>query len=160
MNDNKSIPEQKYIEWELHKAPDFSSDIWLRHQKKKQRKWLAMAASFALLSFSFWFINVETSTNLQSENWANVNTPSTSSEQIVLEKNSILEQKLARVSKNTLSNQQRLVMNNWYDELAMVDFSIEQQSHQDFDKNLWNVRSDILLRMIDFYLQPIDVYEI
>ncbi|WP_143764331.1 hypothetical protein [Cognaticolwellia mytili] len=160
MNDNKSIIEEKYTEWEAHRAPDFSGEIWQRHQKKKQSKWLAMAASFALLSFGIWFINVETSTSLQNENWANVNMSDPSSEQILLEKNSDLEQKLAQVSKNTLSNQQRLIMNNWYDELAMIDFSIEQQTQKNIDEKLWSLRRETLLRMIRFYSQPIDVYEI
>lgn len=160
MNDNKSIIEKKDTELEVHRAPDFSNEIWLRHQKKKQNKWLAMAASVALFSFGIWFINIEINANLQSENWAHVNTFNAVSEQMVLEKNYDLEKKLAQVSKNILSNQQRLVMNNWYNELAMVDFSIEQHNQPNVDENLWNLRRDILLRMIDFYNQPIDVYEI
>lgn len=160
MNDDKSITEHKYTEWKVHKAPDFSNEIWLRHQKKKQKTWLTMAASVALFSFGAWFVHFEVNINSQNESWANVSTLSISSEQVVLAKNSELEQTLAQVSQNTLSNQQQLVMNNWYDELAMVDFSIEQQNKQNFDEKLWSIRSDILVRMIDFYRQPIDVYEI
>lgn len=160
MNDNKSTIDQEEDAVKLHRAPDFSNVIWSRHQQKKQFKWLAMAASVALVSWGTWFLNIETGKNLPSNEWANVSVGNVSTEQVVLAKNSHLEQKLAQVSNNTLSNQQRMVMNNWYDELAMVDFSLEQQTQQHFDEKLWNVRTDILLRMIAFYSQPIDVYEL
>ena len=160
MNDNKSIKEQDNATLQLHQAPDFSNAIWMRHQKKKQFKWLTMAASVALMSFGTWFITTHVGTNLPADDWANIRFDNSASEQVVLAKNSDLEQQLAQVSENTLSNQQRIVMNNWYDELAMVDFSLEQQTQQRFDEQLWNVRTEILLRMIAFYSQPIDVYEL
>ena len=160
MNDNKSITEQEMSTVALHRAPDLSNVIWLRHQKKKQFKWLAIAASVMFVSLGTWLLNIDGGKSLPANDWANISVGHASSEQIVLAKNSHLEQQLAQVSNNTLSNQQRMVMNNWYDELAMVDFSLEQQTQQHFDEKLWNVRTDILLRMIAFYSQPIDVYEL
>lgn len=160
MSDNKLITEQEDTPLELHRAPDFSNAIWARHQQRKKFKWLAMAASVALISFSTWLINIEVGKSSTGDSWANVSVDNSTVEQVVLAKNSHLERKLAQVSNNSLSNQQRMVMNNWYDELAMVDFSLEQQTQQNFDQKLWNIRTEILRQMIAFYRQPIDVYEL
>ena len=51
-------------------------------------------------------------------------------------------------------------MNNWYFELELIDQNIEQQDADFVNPSLWPNRAQLLTQMIDFYLNPYDIYEI
>ncbi len=128
----------------IHKAPDLSQRIWKRHQQKKYLRYLTIAASITIVCFSLWLVNIPKgfdSSNLVAQNQA-------------------LEIKLAQVSFMALTDQQELIMSNWYAELELIDENIEEQNFERLDLNLWSSRTQLLVQMIDFYVHPFEMHEI
>jgi len=128
----------------IHKAPDLSKKIWRRHQRKTSLRHVAVAASTTLICFLLWFTSTPTefdSTNLVAQNQA-------------------LEIKLAQVSFMSLTDDQQVIMSNWYAELELIDQNLEHQELELFDLNLWSSRTQLLTQMIDFYVHPFEMHEI
>jgi len=133
----------------LHQAPDISNEIWHRHKLSKFKRYAAMAASVSLVVLSsLIYQGSDKPIELSS------------SGQQLLAENALLEQKLLEVSKNTVSEKQSIVITNWYQQLAVIDQSIELQNVEYFDKEKWSSRKELLTKIIAFYDQPIEFYEI
>jgi|GEM_PF-1895358 len=125
-----------------YKAPDLADDIWQQYQQKKQKKHFAVAASVCLLALVL--------------GWQKI--PGGSPDFIA--QSYMLEQRLAEVVDNPLSDDHRALMSNWHHELSMIDQSIEEQGPEFADANLWADRASLLTQMIEFYAKPVDFYEI
>jgi hypothetical protein len=135
-------------------APDLSEKIWQKHQKSNLSKYSVIAASICLFSLVFW---------LQQASYSFA-PPS------LIAQSQSLELKLEKVSATQLSDNQQLIIENWQYELELIDENIELQSqktqslnqkeNEHIAQNLWANRTQLLTQMIDFYLQPIDLYEI
>ncbi len=124
----------------LIKAPDLSDKIWQKHQSRKRKKWLAIAASCSICAMTF----VVTSYNFDTLDIVHVNQS--------------LEHQLADLSHVELSDTQNVIVNNWQDEIALIDEKLEQ-----YDKNnnqLWLERQQLLTQIVEFKISPSDVYEI
>lgn len=128
----------------LYKAPDLADNIWQRHQSKKITKASAIAASICIFSLTFWILS---SPNLQQGPGLVV-------------KNQKLELQLSQLSTRELSEQQQMIVANWQHELELLDQNLEQEKDRILTQNLWSIRNQLLKQMIDFYLQPMDLYEI
>ncbi|MEW6982417.1 hypothetical protein AAD001_07175 [Colwelliaceae bacterium 6471] len=124
----------------IYDAPNISNDIWQRHQSKKMTKYLSLAASTSIICLAIW---------LQSSTY---NTPT------IIAQNNELEMQLAKMENIQLQGQQKVVMDNWHYELALLDQNIEL-THTKSD-SLWSRRTMLLTKMIAFYAKPIDFYEI
>lgn len=134
--------ESAPLAFDMHQAPDLSEMIWQRHQAKKRRQWLAIAAGAAMLAFTGWMQN------------------SALTEPTFIAQNHQLEQQLAALSGVELSEQQRLTVADWHHELALIDQSIEQLGTAMTDQSVWVQRSKTLSKMVAFYSQPVDVFEL
>ena len=128
----------------LYKAPDMSDTIWQRHQSKKLTKASAIAASICILSLTLWISN----------------SPELQKGPTLIVQNQILELKLAELSSRELSENQQQIVANWQHELELLDQNLEQERDRVLTQNLWSIRNQLLTQMIDFYLQPMDLYEI
>ena len=126
----------------IHKAPDFSGAIWKRHQAKKATRNFALAASVSVLCLTVWLQN---------------SLPSTPS---LIAQNQLLERELAKVVDNNLPERQRLIMEGWQYELALIDQDLELYNNNGYDESLWSRRTNLLTKMVEFYVKPIDFYEI
>jgi len=151
ITDYLAVSEETIV---THTAPDLSEKIWKKHQNNKYKKYSAIAASVCVFSLFFW---------LQQASYS-LASPS------LIAQSQILELKLEKVSTTQLSDNQQLIIENWQYELELIDESIElqnqktqslnQQENEHIAQNLWANRTQLLTQMIDFYLQPIDLYEI
>ncbi len=128
----------------LYKAPNLADTIWQRHQNKKITKATAIAASVCLLSLTFWISS----------------SPSLKQGPSLVVKNQKLELQLSQLSNRELSGQQQMIVANWQHELELLDQNLEQEKDRILTQNLWSIRNQLLTQMIDFYLQPMDLYEI
>jgi len=128
----------------IYIAPDFSDKIWYRRQYKTVTKYLYSLASICLLSLILW---VPSQINKNNINYLVV-------------QNQALEVRLAQVSFMNLTINQQKTMNNWYAELELIDQDIELQAGKVIDPNLWPNRARLLTLMIDFYLNPFEMYDI
>ncbi|MFT4927863.1 MAG: hypothetical protein ACI8WB_003977 [Phenylobacterium sp.] len=127
----------------MHQAPDLAEHIWHSHQTRKKRQWLVTAAGIGMLMV----------TSVMQLNAL--------SESPLLNQNHQLERQLASMSGVMLSEQQRLVMADWQHELSLIDQSIEQQQSAALvDQKAWALRSNILSKMVEFYIHPSEVYEL
>ena len=125
-------------------APDLSEEIWQRHQSKKRPNYRLIAACTCLISMIFFF---------QSSFYS----PKPDS---FIAQNYQLEMQLAKVSIQVLSEEQQQVMTNWRYELELLDQDLELLHSNQLSRDLWSNRIEILTKMIDFYSQPIELYEI
>jgi dipeptide/tripeptide permease len=144
----------KYVEAtedaiKFYKATDLSKEIWQRHKLKRLRNHLAIAASTCLISVMFWM----------QHNVVSSKTNTLATQQLLTE-NALLEQQLQQVYKIALPEQQTVIMATWYHQLAVIDQAIELQNSEGFDEKSWSNRKELLVKIIYFYTQPIDVYEI
>ncbi|MCW8865852.1 MAG: hypothetical protein OQK09_11410 [Colwellia sp.] len=149
--------DEKIIQWvestedsiKYFKAPDVSKEIWRRHQLKKYRNYLAIAASACIVMITLWV--QQSSMSLKSNS---------SAVQDLLAQNAVLEQQLLGTAKIALSDRQAAIMSDWYHQLAMIDQNIEIQRSDTFDETFWSSRKKLLSKMVDFHTQPFDFYEI
>ena len=128
----------------LYKAPDRQDIIWQRHQSQKLTKASALVASLCVFSFALWF---------------SLANPLSGRPDLIAQ-NQALELQLAQLSVRTLSEDQQIIMTNWQHELELIDQNLEQERDRVLSQNLWAVRNQLLTQMINFYQQPIDLYEI
>jgi len=141
INDYVLASEDKII---AYKAPNLTKQIWQQHRNKKLTKYSAIAASVCLISLLFL-----------SNNGNIIEDPSN-----LIAQNNQLELTLAKVSTFSLSDEQQQIVNRWQYELELLDQDIELHPNDQLSQNLWSNRTEILTRMIDFYIEPIELYEI
>lgn len=127
----------------FHKAPDLSEQIWKKHQAKKINRFVALAACVSMLSFGYW---IQLSINNGGGG--------------LISQGHQYEQKLASLSQIQLSESHSLVMENWIQELQVIDQIISQSQGKANTSELWIQRTNLLKAMVDFYAQPVDVYDI
>lgn len=128
----------------IYSAPNFADKIWYKHKNKKITHYFLIVASVCMISLALW----------------NTNTLKDANTDAIVAQNQALEIRLAQVSFIALTDSQQKIMNNWYFELELIDQNIEQQDADFVNPSLWPNRAQLLTQMIDFYLNPYDIYEI
>jgi len=141
INDFLKVTEDEIVN---HTAPDLREPIWQQHQQKKMNKYSVIAASMGLLCL----------TVLLHQLFYIDETPN------VIAENQRLEMRLAKVSTIALSENQQQVINNWQGELELLDQHLESHYNDQQSQKLWVNRTKILTKMINFHMQPIELYEI
>lgn len=128
----------------VEKAPDLSEVIWQKHAAKKTNRVIAMAACASILSFGYWLqLSMHSSQS-----------PS------LISQGHQYEQQLIELSEISLPGNHSVVMENWYHELQVIDQIIDQSQGKANTTELWIQRTNLLKTMVEFYAQPVDVYEI
>lgn len=125
-------------------APDLSDVIWQKYSAKKANRIITLAACVSILSFGYWL---------------QLSIHSTQSPSLISQGHQY-EQQLIELSNITLSSNHNVVMENWYHELQVIDQIIDQSQGKANTSELWIQRTNLLKTMVEFYAQPVDVYEI
>ncbi len=128
----------------FHKAPNLSDVIWQKYKAKNTSKVVALAACVSILSFGYWLQLSMSSSTLPS----------------FISQGHQYEQQLIELAEISLSESHSVVMENWYHELQVIDQIIDQSQGKANTSELWIQRTNLLKTMVDFYAQPVDVYEI
>ncbi|MFD2167735.1 hypothetical protein ACFSJY_15895 [Thalassotalea euphylliae] len=126
-------------------APDLAEDIWHKYQLKQVSKLMLMLCVLVVVGMSFWLRTAPNAELAMPDYIANSHE---------------YERELAKFKSTELTDAQQAIVANWYHELSVIDQTIERGKGNLYNEKLWQRRTNILKIMVEFYTQPLDLYEI
>lgn len=145
---------KEQLEWRIEsadhmlestEAPLLADEIWRLHQQNKLSQTVGFAVLTVFIAFSLWWYY-----------WGQ--TPMAMPSYIT--ESHQYEQQLAQYADVELSERHSAIMANWHHELAVIDQTLERGKGNLYKVELWQRRTNLLKLMVEFYTQPIDLYEI